>query len=66
MVRETQLVVDLDQQVRQPDGRHVTGQPAFQAMQLGFRVFGQALWGVCGKVPPTVLGGSVLIPGIRP
>ena len=41
--REAQVVVDLDQQVRQPDGGHVTGQPAFQAMQPGFRVRGQAL-----------------------
>ena len=43
VVREAQVVVDLDQQVRQPDGGHVTGQPAFQAMQPGFRVRGQAL-----------------------
>ena len=43
VVREAQVVVDLNQQIRQPDGGHVTGQPAFQAMQPGFRVRGQAL-----------------------
>ena len=54
VVREAQLVVDLDQQVRQPDGRHLAGQPAFQAMQLGFGVRGQALGGVHRKAPAPI------------
>ena len=51
VVGEAQVVIDLDEQVREPDRAHVLGQPSLQVVQPCLRRGVQRLGGIRGQVP---------------
>lgn len=60
-VGKAQVVIDLDEQVRQTNGAHVRGQPVFQVVQPRLRLSIQLLGDVGGEVPAVLVHCGVTV-----
>ena len=65
VVGEAQVVIDLDEQVREPDRAHLLGQPFPQVAQPRLRRGVQRLGGVLGQVPAVLIHRGVGVAGRR-
>jgi len=61
VVGESEVVIDLDQQVREPDNTHVLGQPSLQVAQPCLRLGVQCLGVVGGKMPAVLIHSGVSV-----
>ena len=65
MPGEGQVVVDLDEQVRQHDSTHVRREPGLQSVENGLARCVELLGGVRREPPAFLAGDSVAVGGCR-